>query len=90
MDGRGTLLIRTALFHRGRRSHPLVEIADNGPGMDEGFLRQCLCKPFCSTKEDGLGLGVYTMRQVAALHSGTVRIQSARGVGTRVRFHFPT
>jgi signal transduction histidine kinase len=57
--------------------------------MSAEFLRERLFQPFASTKEDGLGLGVYTFRQVAALHGGSVRILTTEGVGTRVRFHFP-
>jgi nitrogen-specific signal transduction histidine kinase len=57
--------------------------------MENDFLKDSLFCPFSSTKENGLGLGVYTMSQVANLHGGTVRIASAPGMGTRVRFHFP-
>jgi signal transduction histidine kinase len=89
MGGRGRLGIATARFRRRQRESVTVEIADTGPGMSEEFLKERLGAPFSSTKEDGMGLGVYTFRQVAALHGGTVRILSAEGEGTRVRFHFP-
>lgn len=89
MGGQGTLTVRTASSRRGGRLHDLVEIADDGPGMSEAFVRERLFRPFGSTKEAGLGLGVYTMRQVAALHGGSLRILSIEGGGTRVRFHFP-
>jgi signal transduction histidine kinase len=81
----GILSVRTF----DRRKGPVVEIGDTGPGMDRDFLRHQLFEPFTSTKEEGLGLGTYTMRQVAMLHGGTVRIRSIRGSGTRVSFHFP-
>ena len=90
MNGRGILGIRTDLTRRRGREKLLVEIADTGPGMSEEFIRERLFQPFTTTKEDGLGLGLYTIRQVVALHAGTVRIISGKDAGTRVRFHFPS
>lgn len=89
MQGRGTLWLATSHARRRGRQSVTVEIGDTGPGMSDEFLRRSLFQPFSSTKEDGLGLGVYTFRQVALLHGGSVRILSTQGVGTRVRFHFP-
>lgn len=89
MNGEGVLRVCTALQGRKGRSRLVVEIADTGAGMSEQFLREALFQPFCSTKENGLGLGVYTIHQVAALHDGRVRVASAPGAGTRVRFSFP-
>jgi len=89
MRHRGTIAASTRLVLGRKHPRILVEIADDGPGMSEEFLRERLFNPFSTTKDDGLGLGVYTIRQVAALHGGTVRIRSIEGEGTRVRFHFP-
>jgi signal transduction histidine kinase len=89
MDSEGLLTVRTRAETRRGRTRFAVEITDTGRGMSEELMRECLGKPFQSTKEDGLGLGVYTIRQVAALHGALVRIASAPGVGTRVRFSFP-
>jgi signal transduction histidine kinase len=89
MGGRGTLLIRTALRRRSSLRRIVVEIADTGPGMSRDFLRGPVWQPFVTTKKEGMGLGVYTMRQVAMLHGGTLRILSREQEGTRVRFHFP-
>lgn len=87
MGGRGDLVLRTR--HRAGSGRLLLDVVDDGPGMSAEFLRQRLFRPFSSTKSDGMGLGVYTIRQVTALHGGAVRIRSDEGVGTRVRFHFP-
>jgi signal transduction histidine kinase len=88
-DGRGTLSIRTRSETRRERTRLVAEIADTGRGMSQELIRRCMTGPFHSTKENGLGLGIYTIRQVAAIHDGTVRIGSSPGVGTRVRFSFP-
>jgi signal transduction histidine kinase len=89
MGSRGTLWLATTRSRRGGHERVTVEIGDTGPGMSEVFLRERLSRPFASTKEDGLGLGMYTFRQVAHLHGGSARILTTEGVGTRVRFHFP-
>ncbi len=89
MHGKGVLLVRTTVVRRRGRCRVVADIADDGPGMSAEFIREQLFRPFSSTKEDGLGLGVYTIRQVAFLHGGTVRIESAEAVGTRARFSFP-
>jgi len=90
MGGRGSLSIHTRLTKRSGTLRIVVEIRDSGPGMSSDFRRQLLAQRFASAKSDGLGLGVYTVRQVAHLHGGTVRIASAPGTGTCIRFSFPT
>jgi len=92
MNKRGVLTIRSVVTGKARRSRRpriVVEIADDGPGMSSDFLRDRLFQPFSTTKDGGLGLGVYTIRQVARLHEATVQIESAVGTGTLVRFRFP-
>lgn len=89
MEGCGTLLVASGVVARRGAPRIVVEIMDDGPGMSPEFQRRLLARQFSSTKSDGLGLGVYTVRQVAALHGGSVRIASEPGAGTRVRFFFP-
>jgi len=89
MEGDGELSVSTSMRRRNGRRSVTVEIADNGPGMSSEFLRERLFCPFSTTKEAGLGLGVYTMAQVATIHGGRVRVLSRTGRGTRVRFHLP-
>jgi len=89
MGSKGTLAVRSRAETRRGRTRFVLEIADTGRGMSEELMRECLGKPVQSTKKDGLGLGIYTIRQVAAIHGATVRIASAPGVRTRVRFSFP-
>ena len=57
--------------------------------MSGEFLRKRYFQPFATTKDDGLGLGVYSIRQVAAFHGGSLRVRSERGSGTRVRIYLP-
>lgn len=88
LGGTGTVRV-SCTQTRGRRPRIRVEIGDNGPGMSDEFVRQVLFRPFATTKDEGLGLGVYTIRQVATFHGARVKISSVEGQGTTVRFSFP-
>ena len=61
----------------------VMEIADDGIGMDEGQIAR-LERPFSSTKANGTGLGLPIARQIVAAHRGTIAIQSRPGSGTTV------
>jgi putative PEP-CTERM system histidine kinase len=64
----------------------VVEITDNGCGMDETFVRERLFRPFDSTKGlAGMGIGAYECREFVNLLGGRVEVDSQLGVGTRFR-----
>lgn len=81
--------VRTMVETRGRRRRAVLEIEDDGPGMSEDFLARRLFRPFQTTKPDGVGLGLYSARQIIALHHGTIGVRSAPGAGTIVRIALP-
>jgi len=64
----------------------LVEIADNGPGMSRENAERVF-KPFFTTKQKGLGLGLPIVRRVIERLGGTVELESEPGKGTVVRLH---
>ena len=67
----------------------VVEIADDGMGMDEETRKRCL-EPFFSTKgKRGTGLGLAMVYGVMKRHEGTIEIQSEPGKGTTFRLLFP-
>jgi signal transduction histidine kinase len=76
----------------GRLADGLVyfSIADTGVGMAPEFLRARLYRPFATTKERGLGLGLYTCREVVEAHGGRLEVESQLGVGTRFRVVLPS
>lgn len=84
----GSVRVRTLASVRGRR-RALVEIEDDGPGMTAAFVRSSLFRPFRSTKSGGVGLGLYTARQIVRFHGGEIRVSSAPGKGTLVRITLP-
>jgi signal transduction histidine kinase len=87
--GRLTLSTGTAASRAGRR-RIVVRVADTGCGMSPEFIDNGLFAPFVSTKEDGLGMGLYACRKIIALHDGTIRVSSREGRGTTFRLSFNT
>jgi signal transduction histidine kinase len=67
-----------------------IVVADTGPGMSEEFVRAKLFQPFSTTKTQGLGLGLYTCREVVEAHGGRIEVESRRSSGTRFRVVLPS
>jgi len=67
------------------RRHIELEIRDTGCGMD-AETRSRVFEPFFTTKKPGkgTGLGLSTVIGIAQQQQGTVEIESAPGLGTRV------
>jgi putative PEP-CTERM system histidine kinase len=61
----------------------VVHIIDQGCGMSEEFIRNELFKPFVSTKEAGMGIGVCEARDIVIAHGGILKVRSAVGSGTK-------
>jgi signal transduction histidine kinase len=85
----GTLTVTTKIIHRKKRVNICVEISDTGVGMSQSFMESKLFSPFVSTKEQGLGLGLFTSQQIVALHHGTIEVESSPGMGTMFRIVLP-
>ena len=69
----------------------LVEIAviDTGPGFS-GELAAEVFKPFFTTKEDGMGMGLAISRAAVEAHGGSLRAGNAAGGGAEVVIALPT
>jgi PAS domain S-box-containing protein len=69
----------------------VLEVSDNGPGMDEA-TRQCVFEPFFSTKGEsgGTGLGLSVSRFIVVdLHGGEMSVASSPGAGARFSVRLP-
>jgi putative PEP-CTERM system histidine kinase len=67
-----------------RENQAIIEIEDNGSGMDKAFIRERLFKPFDTTKGNaGMGIGVFEARQFAQDHSGSLEVLSTPGQGSK-------
>jgi len=66
-------------------SKVFFSIADTGPGMSAEFIQQRLFRPFSTTKAQGVGLGLYTCREVVRANGGVIEVESKPGSGTSFR-----
>lgn len=82
--GSGSIILIT----RRERDGVVVEVVDDGPGMDRETLDRCF-EVYFSTKGSGSGLGLATVRRIAEAHGGELDVQSSPGNGTRVVMHLP-
>jgi putative PEP-CTERM system histidine kinase len=67
----------------------VLEVEDNGPGMDAEFIRDQLFRPFKSTKDAGYGIGAYQCRELVRELKGQLMVTSVPGRGTVMQAAFP-
>ncbi|GAB4355396.1 MAG: PEP-CTERM system histidine kinase PrsK [Methylohalobius crimeensis] len=73
-----------------RQEQAIVEVEDNGQGMDAEFVHHRLFKPFETTKGlSGMGIGAYESREYVRALGGELTVQSVPGEGSRFRFALP-
>lgn len=68
-----------------------IEVADNGPGMDENTRRRVF-EPFYTTKEVGVGTGLglsVSYFIITKQHRGAMGVESTRGQGARFIIRLP-
>src|SRR5688572_6646872 len=83
----GTLTVEAGYTTSGA---PMFAISDTGPGMSRNFIETRLYRPFATTKTNGIGLGLYTCREVVRASGGTIDVQSVEGAGTTFRVVLPS
>ncbi len=85
-DRKGLITVRT--FEEG--AYVVVQIEDNGYGMNETSIKQ-IFDPFFTTKrgKGGTGLGLAISFRIIEEHSGTITVNSEPGVGTMFTIKIP-
>jgi signal transduction histidine kinase len=84
---RGTLTIAAGETATGK---PYFSVSDTGDGMSEHFIAERLFHPFATTKPKGVGLGLYTCREVVTANGGTIEVESRQGAGTTFTVVLPS
>jgi signal transduction histidine kinase len=87
MDNGGTLTIEAGETPNGA---PMFSVSDTGRGMSRTFIETRLFRPFATTKKTGIGLGLYTCREVIKASAGTIDVDSVEGAGTTFRVVLPS
>jgi signal transduction histidine kinase len=65
-------------------------VSDTGVGMTPEFIKTRLYRPFATTKNKGIGLGLFTCKEVVEAHGGRLEVESSPGAGTRFRVVLPS
>ncbi len=72
----------------GRKGHLIINVVDNGCGMDDKTLKH-LFDPFFTTKMDGTGLGLAVVKSVIESHQGGISVTSIVGKGSNFEIYMP-
>ena len=87
VDKGGTLTIEAGQTANGA---PMFSVSDTGRGMSQQFIKTRLFRPFSTTKRTGIGLGLYTCREVIHASGGSIEVDSVEGAGTTFRVVLPS
>jgi len=93
--GEGRITVSTRMENRfyietasERLRYILVDVLDNGPGLDEE-TRTHMFTPFFSRREGGSGLGLAIAHNIATAHKGRIWADNAEGGGARLHVTLP-
>jgi signal transduction histidine kinase len=83
--------LHIAARHTEGRHGPLgrVVVQDTGAGMTREFIERELFRPFVSTKDRGIGLGLYACREIVRRHGGEITVESEPEQGARFCVDLP-
>ena len=84
-EGGGKLIVDT---RRADDGWIIVDIGDNGSGMDEDKASQ-IFKPFFTDKHKGTGLGLAITKNIIDTHKGEIRVMSKPDEGTTFTIILP-
>jgi signal transduction histidine kinase len=85
--GRGKLTVEAGALEG---DYVFFSVADTGVGMSEEFIKTRLFRPFATTKTKGIGLGLFTCKEIVETHGGRLEVESSPNSGTRFRVVLPS
>ena len=69
-------------------NHAVLSVADDGPGIPER-LRPRIFDLFVTSKADGHGIGLASVKRAVELHGGSVEVVPIEGKGAHLRIRLP-
>lgn len=84
-DGRGRIEV---LVRREGAKHAVIEVSDNGCGLSEA-VREHLFSPFYTTKKNGTGLGLLSVKAAVTAHAGQIEALASPLGGACFRIVLP-
>lgn len=73
---------------RRRGGEAILEVRDNGPGIDQDKART-IFEPFVTTKSKGMGIGLSICREIVEGHGGRIELRGRPGEGVVVTITLP-
>ena len=68
----------------------ILQVSDNGCGMDEAVRKQIFSSPYSTKGSQGTGLGLLITQKIVKEHGGTIRVDSELGKGTTFVIRLPS
>jgi signal transduction histidine kinase len=88
MEAGGVIEIRERLYQDGEGKMVMLQVQDNGPGINE-TIKDKIIQPFFTTKEEGTGLGLSIVTRIIEEHNGFLDIASIQGQGACFTIFLP-
>ncbi|MCS7163648.1 MAG: ATP-binding protein [Thermodesulfovibrio sp.] len=85
----GVILISTDKINKDEEEKVILQVSDNGVGMDEETLKRCF-EPLFTQDPRRFGLGLSIVKNIVQKHNGFIEIESSPSTGTTVRIFFPS
>ncbi len=73
---------------RDEENYALIVVSDSGVGMSED-VRKNIFNPFFTTKDKGVGLGLFIAYNIIKAHHGYVEVESSEGEGASFFVYIP-
>jgi signal transduction histidine kinase len=93
----GVLSVRTRLQKKDgagvsegslEKDSVVIEVSDSGVGIPEHELN-VIFRPFYTTKDSGIGLGLSICRTIIEEHFGSIKVESSVGEGSTFTLSLP-
>ncbi|RKY74897.1 hypothetical protein DRQ12_12770, partial [candidate division KSB1 bacterium] len=66
-----------------------IIVSDTGSGIPIEMIQDGLFKPFKTTKNKGLGIGLFQCKEIITLHRGKIEVESEVHKGTTFSIKLP-